>query len=228
MFLAYYVKLTLKTANYFYRRFFFCKINPSLCKTGVYHRVPPSNHVPNNTVIRISIRGRLTFVCMFVSAWTCPYAVLIAWQKEYMQVIWIEEKCFADEVGLQPVGRLVDWMGRWGKLKWMEAFLISAVRTLNKLNARLQNTYITLYFTLPLCWSVFKMTSIFVQTVQKRLRRASRDETGGTGNSICATGQGSVCVKKDVAKPLWFWFEICNRQVSNNASSKTHQTGTVA
>lgn len=114
--LAYSVRLVLKTSNYFYRRFF-CKINPSLCKTGVYHRVPLSNHVPNNIVIRISIWGRLTFGCIFVSACTCPHAVFIAWQKEYMQVIWIEEKCLEDEVGLQPVWRLVYWMGERREIK---------------------------------------------------------------------------------------------------------------
>ena len=70
-FLAYSFRLVLKPANSFYRRC--CKINLSLCKTGVYSRVPSSKYVPNNSVIRILVWGRLTFDCMCVSAQACLY-----------------------------------------------------------------------------------------------------------------------------------------------------------
>lgn len=191
MVLAYYVRLVSKTANYFYRRFF-CKINPSLCKTGVYHRVLLSNHVPNNIVIRISIWGRLTFGCIFVSACTCLYAVFIAWQKEYMQVIRIEEKCLEDEVGLQPAGRLVYWMGEMREIKMDRSIFNFSRQNIEQAECKAGNTYITLYFTLPLCWSFFNITFVFVQTMQNSHRRAARDETRDTGNSTYATGQGSV------------------------------------
>lgn len=60
-------QVILKPANFFGKRRS-CKINLSLCKTGVYSRVSPSNRVPNNSVIKISVWGRLTFGCMCVPA----------------------------------------------------------------------------------------------------------------------------------------------------------------
>lgn len=61
----------------------------SVSAKQVFTAVSSSNHVPNNSVIKISLWGRLTFGCMCVPARACLQAAFIIQQKEHMQLIWV-------------------------------------------------------------------------------------------------------------------------------------------